>query len=180
MAEAGRLSTVRKQKAVGTRFCREVFRRLFTGDMDEEAKKRVAEFRFGVIHDLIGDRKLQRGQRQLLLREKSACEWDIPYSGKSRISISTILSWARRYEKGGRRLESLYPEARSDRGRPRALNEETVLALCELKKQLKGASLPAVIREARRRQILLPQAKVAKATLYRLYRQNSANTRKCF
>jgi hypothetical protein len=23
--------------------------------MDEEAKKRIAEFRFGVIHDLIGD-----------------------------------------------------------------------------------------------------------------------------
>ena len=68
--------------------------------MDEEAKKRVAEFRFGVIHDLIGDRKLERGQRKLLLQEKSACEWDIPHSGRSRLSISTILSWARRYEKG--------------------------------------------------------------------------------
>lgn len=106
--------------------------------MDEEAKKRVAEFRFGVIHDLIGDRKLQRGQRKLLLQEKCACEWDIPHSGRSRLSVSTILSWARRYEKGGRRLESLYPNGRSDRGRPRALCEDTVLALCELKKQLKG------------------------------------------
>src|SRR4030042_1420644 len=145
--------------------------------MDEEAKKRVAGFRFGVIHDLIGDRKLERGQRKLLLREKSACEWDIPYSGRSRLSASTILSWARRYEKGGRRLESLYPEGRSDRGKPRVLDDDTVLALCELKKQLKGASLPAVLREAKQRQILRPQVKVAKATIYRLYRQRGLMNR---
>ena len=145
--------------------------------MDEEAKKRVAEFRFGVIHDLIGDRKLERGQRKLLLREKSACEWDIPYSGRSRLSASTILSWARRYEKGGRRLESLYPEGRSDRGKPRVLDDDTVLALCELKRQLKGASLPAVLREAEQRQILRPQVKVAKATIYRLYRQRGLMNR---
>lgn len=145
--------------------------------MNEEVKKRVAEFRFGVIHDLIGDRKLERGQRQLLLREKTACEWDIPHSGRSRLSISTILSWARRYEKGGRRLESLYPDGRSDRGKPRALDDDTVLALCELKKQLKGASLPTVIREAKRRQILLPQVRVAKSTIYRLYRQRGLMNR---
>jgi len=145
--------------------------------MNEEAKKRVAEFRFGVIHDLIGDRKLKRGQRQHLLREKSAGEWDIPHTGRSRLSISTILSWVRRYEKGGRRLESLYPEGRRDRGRPRALDEETVLALCELKKQLKGASLPTVIREAKRRQILSPPVKVAKSTIYRLYRQRGLMNR---
>lgn len=29
--------------------------------MDEETKKRVAQFRFGVIHDLIGERRLNRG-----------------------------------------------------------------------------------------------------------------------
>lgn len=145
--------------------------------MEEEAKKRIAEFRFGVIHDLIGDRKLNRGQRKLLLQEKSACEWEIPYTGRSRISASTILSWARRYEKGGRRLESLYPEVRSDRGRPRALDEETVLALCELKKKFRGMSLPVVLREAVRQQILLPRAKVARATLYRLFKQRGLMSR---
>jgi hypothetical protein len=39
--------------------------------MNEEAKSRVAQFRFGVIHDLIGDRKLERGERKRLLKEKS-------------------------------------------------------------------------------------------------------------
>ena len=139
--------------------------------MDEEAKKRVAEFRFGVIHDLIGDRKLSRGERRRLLREKSSCVWEIPFSRRSYIGSSTILAWARRYEKGGRRLDSLYPEARSDRGRPRALDEETVLSLVELKKEMKGASLPVIMRQAKFKKILPPELKVCKATIYRLFKQ---------
>lgn len=139
--------------------------------MNEEAKSRAAQFRFGVIHDLIGDRKLSRGEQKRLLREKSSSPWEIPYSERSFISASTILSWVRRYEKGGRRLESLYPEPRSDRGRPRALDDETVLSLVELKKQLKGASLPVVLREARLRKILHQGIKVHPATIYRLFKQ---------
>jgi len=139
--------------------------------MDEEAKKRIAEFRFGVIHDLIGDRKLGRGQRKRLLQDKAECEWEIPGTGRSRISVSAILSWVRRYERGGRRLESLYPEPRSDRGKPRTLTEETVLALCELKRQYKGASLPVVLKAARNKNIIGHDFKTANATIYRLFKQ---------
>jgi len=139
--------------------------------MDEEAKKRIAEFRFGVIHDLIGDRKLKRGKRKELLKDKTACEWDIPGSGRSRLSISTILSWLRKYERGGRRLESLYPEERSDRGRPRVINEETVLALCGLRKQFRGASLQVVLREARSKKIIGGDFRAANATIYRIFKQ---------
>lgn len=145
--------------------------------MNEEAKKRIAEFRFGVIHDLIGDRKLNRGQRKQLLKDKAGCEWEIPHAGRSRISASTILSWMRRYERGGRRLESLYPEGRSDRGRPRALDEETALALCELKKQFRGASLPVVLKEAKSRNILGHDFKAANATIYRLFKQRGLMSR---
>jgi len=145
------------------------FKEVFT--MDEEAKRKVAQFRFGVIHDLIGDRKLSRGERKRLLMDKSACIWEIPYSERSYISTSTILCWVRRYEKGGRRIESLYPETRNDRGRPRSLDGETILALVELKRQLKGASLPVVLREAKLRKILHPGIKVHPATIYRLFKQ---------
>lgn len=145
--------------------------------MNEETKKRVAEFRFGVIHDLIGDRKLNRGQRKELLKEKASCEWEIPNTGRSRISTSTIQSWVRRYERGGRRLESLYPEPRSDRGRPRALSQEMVHALCELKRQFKGASLPAVLKAARNRNIIGPDFKAGKATIYRLFKQRGLMNR---
>ena len=40
--------------------------------MDEEKKKRIAEFRFGVIADLIGHRKLSWGERGRLLEEKAS------------------------------------------------------------------------------------------------------------
>lgn len=139
--------------------------------MNEEAKKRIAQFRFGMIHDFVGDRKLKWGEQKRLLREKTACEWEIPCSGRSRISVSTILSWVRKYEEGGRRLESLYPEKRSDVGVSRAMDQETVLSLCELKKQLRGASLPVVLREARNRKILGLDSKVSKATIYRIFKQ---------
>jgi putative transposase len=139
--------------------------------MDEEEKSRVAQFRFGVIHDLTGDRKLTRGERQRLLKEKSACVWEIPYSERSFISPSTILAWVKRYEKGGRRLESLYPEVRRDRGRPRCLDEETLMSLVELKKQLRGASMPVILREARLRKILHPGIKAHPVTIYRLFRE---------
>ncbi len=140
--------------------------------MDEEAKKRIAEFRFGVIHDLTGERKLTRGDRQRLLREKSECRWEIPYSGRSYISKSTILSWVRAYERGGRRLESLYPADRKDRGRFRALDEETAAALIELKKRYRGASLPVILREGRAQKILPPTFKASHATIYRLFKQH--------
>lgn len=145
--------------------------------MDEEAKSRVAQFRFGVIHDLIGDRKLARGERRRLLQEKSACVWEIPYSERTFISASTILAWAKRYEKGGRRLESLYPEVRRDRGRSRALDEETVTSLVELKKQLRGASVPVILREAKLRKILHTGIQVHPVTIYRLFRERGLMNR---
>jgi transposase InsO family protein len=145
--------------------------------MDEEAKSRVAQFRFGVIHDLIGDRKLARGERRRLLQEKSACAWEIPYSERTFISASTLLAWVRRYEKGGRRLESLYPEVRRDRGRSRALDEETLTSLVELKKQLRGASVPVILREAKLRKILHAGIQVHPVTIYRLFRERGLMNR---
>ena len=140
--------------------------------MDEEVKKAVAQFRFGVIADLTGGWRLSRGERERILREKSACEWDIPYSGRSYISRSTILNWLRRYEKSGGRLESLYPQDRQDMGKTRAIDKDEALALMNLKKELKGASLPVIMRVARQRKILPLNFKTSYATIYRLFQRN--------
>ena len=139
--------------------------------MDEEAKRRIAEFRFGVIADLVGRKRLSRGEKERLLEEKSGSQWEIPSSGRCYISRSTILHWVRRYERSGSRLESLYPEERANRGQMRALDEETALALRNLKKELRGATLPVVIRQARARKILPPGSKVSRATLYRFFKR---------
>lgn len=140
--------------------------------MDDDAKRDIATFRFGVISDLIGGRKLNRGEKELILKEKSSARWEIPFSTRSHISRSTILSWLRAYEKGGRRLESLYPDERKDKGRSRVMDEEAIAALVGLKKDRMGASLPVLLKEARSKGILPPRYMVSYATIYRIFKKH--------
>lgn len=139
--------------------------------MDEEMKKRVAAFRFGVIADLIGQRKLSRGEKRRILRDKSEAVWEIPYSGRSRISASTILHWLHRWEQSGGRLESLFPDERADKNTTRVLDEETALALVQLKQEYKGASLPVIIKEAIARRLVPDSFRISRATLYRFFKR---------
>ena len=59
--------------------------------MNEEQKRQVAIFRFGVIHDFVGGVRLDRGEQQRLLREKCERRWSIPHSQKTRLTRSTVL-----------------------------------------------------------------------------------------
>jgi transposase InsO family protein len=140
--------------------------------MNEDAKMKVARFRFGVIHDLTGARTLSRGEKERIVQEKCSREWDIPFSGRSHISRSTMLNWVRMYEKSGKRLESLYPDTRQDKGTSRACDDETAMTLINLKKELKGVSLPIILRQARKRNVLPPNFKISDATIYRLFKRN--------
>lgn len=139
--------------------------------MDDDAKKAIAVFRFGVISDLVG-RKLTRGEKELILREKASSRWEIPFSTRSHISRSTILSWMRAYEKGGRRLESLIPDERKDKGKHRVMDEEAISALVNLKKDRMGVSLPVLLKEARARGILPVRYMVSYATIYRMFKKH--------
>jgi len=136
--------------------------------MDEEKKKQVAVFRFGVISDFISPARLDWGERSRLLREKSERQWDIPFSNRTRLSESTILSWVRAYEGSGRRLESLYPKSRSDRGSARALDEETALALIGLRREMPKGTVRSLIRTARQRGLLDPEQYLSESTVWRL------------
>jgi putative transposase len=135
--------------------------------MDEDVKKAIAIFRFGVIADLVG-RKLNRGEKERILREKVSCPWDIPHSGRTYIGRSTILAWLRVYERSGRKLESLLPDERSDKGTTRALDAEAVLALVALKKDRPRISLSLLMAEAKKRRII-PE-RVSYATVRRLFK----------
>jgi transposase InsO family protein len=106
--------------------------------MTEEQKQQVAVFRFGIIHDFVGGARLDFGERERLLREKCARKWEIPCSNQTRLSRSTILRWVGLYLKEGGKLEALYPQGRNDRGTSRVLDQETGLALAQLRRQLPG------------------------------------------
>jgi putative transposase len=143
--------------------------------MDEDAKKTIATFRFGVIADLTGGRRLSRGEKERLLKEKVSTQWEIPFSTRSFISRSTILSWLRAYEKEGRRLESLFPEERKDKGRSRVMDEEAVSALVRLRRERMGISLPVLLKEAREGGILPKGYMVSYATIYRIFKRHGVS-----
>jgi transposase InsO family protein len=135
--------------------------------MDEEKQKRIAVFRVGVIADFVGGIALERGETERLMREKCARRWQIPGSVRSRISESTIKEWVARYKLSGNKLEALYPQGRSDKGKPRAIDQETAMGIVSLRKELREVSLPVLMREARHRKIIQPGMKVTYAAIYR-------------
>jgi transposase InsO family protein len=135
--------------------------------MDEAKKREVATFRFGVISDFVVAQQLERGERERLLREKSERQWVIPYSRRTRISVSTITTWVRRYLRSGRKLESLYPQGRGDRGQSRVLDEEVAEVLGKLRGELPRAPIRVLIEELRRRKVIDPWVRISATTVYR-------------
>jgi len=130
----------------------------------------VAIFRFGVISDFFVRDQMERGERERLLEDKCAQRWQIPFSNRTRLSRSTILSWVRLYRQGGQKLESLYPQGRNDQGRPRALDEDTAQALIRLKREMPKASVSTIIVEMRRRRLASPDVELEGPTVYRFLR----------
>ena len=131
--------------------------------MDEEQKKRIAVFRFGAIADLVGGVKLERGEQEQRIKDKCDQKWVIPYSGRSRLTRTTLRRWIKQYDG---RLESLYPEDRSDTGQSRVLSDETLLALLEARRIFPKAPVRRLIEQ-------LEQAgwgKLSPSTAYRFLR----------
>ena len=135
--------------------------------MDEELKKRIAVFRLGLIFDFIDTENLSWGEVERLMREKCGRKWQIPGSPRTRVSESTLKEWMVRYRESGKRLESLFPKDRSDQGRSRAIDEETSAGIIALRKELPNVTLPALMRQAKERKIILPGTALPYSTLYR-------------
>lgn len=145
--------------------------------MDEEKKKQIATFRFGVIHDLVGHVELEAGEQERLIREKCARKWVIPFSDKTRITRSTILRWVKLYKDSGCKLEALTNHDRSDNGKSRAIDEETCLALIRLRAQLPKATVARLIREMDKRRLVSPGISLTATTVHRFLRTNGLMNR---
>ena len=140
--------------------------------MDEEQRKKVALFRFGVITPLLGVKNQGRGHRSKLLLEICAKQWVIPGSARSNLSKATVLNWLSRYEKSGNSLDALMPSSRKDIGTSRKLPKETELALVNMKRENPQASLPVLLSIARSKKIILPELKISDASIYRIIKKH--------
>ena len=135
--------------------------------MREDQKKQIAVFRFGVIHEFVGGALLDYGEQQRLLKDKCARKWQIPYSNRTRISRAAMLGWIKRYKESGEKLESLYPKDRQDRQKSRAIDGSTAENLMALRKNLPGATVPALIQAMQQRSLISPGIHLKTTTVYR-------------
>jgi len=139
--------------------------------MTDKEREDVALFRFGVISDLVGATRLDHGEFGRLVQEKSRQRWNIPYSGRTRLSTSTIRRWVALYEKSGRQLGALRPEPRSDIGASRQVDEDTVLALCRLRKAKPTLPVVRLIAEMEDKGLVSPGYTLHLSTAYRILKQ---------
>ncbi len=135
--------------------------------MTNEQKKAVAVFRHSIISDIVNAKDLDWGEAERLIQEKCARKWDIPYSGRTRLSRSTILSWIKIYRDSNYDLKALYPKGRRDKGRSRAIDEETGLALIGLKKEKPQATVRLLLDLMHQRGLITPGIELKESTVYR-------------
>lgn len=140
--------------------------------MDEDKKKQVAIFRFNIIYDLVGGAELSAGEQERLLRDKCLRKWAIPFSGKTRIGRSTILRWVRLYRQSNGKLEALYPQDRSDQGKCRILDQETVSCLVRLRKEFPKFSAKHLISVMNERGWVSPGITLNLSSVYRYLHQH--------
>ena len=143
--------------------------------MNEDKKRRISAFRFGVVHDLIGDTELETGEQERLIRDKCDRKWLIPFSDKTRITRSTVLRWVRLYKESGGKLEALCNHERSDQGSPRSIDQETGLALIRLRHELPKATVVRLIHEMNIRKLITPGLDLHRSTVYRFLNSNGLN-----
>jgi len=135
--------------------------------MDEEHKKQIAVFRFGVIADFVTGGKFHPGEKERLLADKCARKWTIPYSGRTSIGRSTIRDWIANYQSGGSRLEALYPKDRNDRGKSRSIDEETGANLICLRSEMPDATIGVLIEQMGKRQLIAPGTRLHASNVWR-------------
>ena len=144
-------------------------------DCDEELRKAVALFRYGLIADVLrvppGSREIRR-----TLREKAQRTYTIPGTRRTRVAVETMRDWLSLYRTGG--FEALYPKTRADRGQPRRLPPEVAELLVSLKTAQPALSVKALIGAARERGVEHP---LAPSTVHRLLsREGLLDKRCCF
>jgi transposase InsO family protein len=144
-----------------------------------DKKAEVATFRFGVIADFVAGVRLNRGDKEKLLKEKISRRYEIPYSNKSRICRGTILKWIDFYKKGGRRIESLYPKTRSDKGKYKSIDASVRLGIIEIKKENPKLKVPALLKELMHRKYIGSDERISETGIYRFLsgeKLNNVNT----
>lgn len=142
-------------------------------DEKDDMPMKVATFRFGTIADFVTGAKLAYGEKERLLAEKASRTYEIPGTGKTRISRAALLSWVTLYRKGGYKIDALCPRQRADKGSYPSLSTTLRMAIRTLKDENEHYTVPVIIKKLRLQKIIGADELVNKATVYRFIRQEN-------
>ncbi len=138
--------------------------------MAPDEKQEIATFRFVVIGDMVAS-NLNHGEQEMLIRQKALRKWQIPFSVRTHIGRSTILRWIKLYKNSGNKIESLFPDERNDRGKTRAIDDETAQNLIQLRKDKPKSPVHELIETLRQRNLITPGTHLSPTTVYRFLHQ---------
>ena len=117
--------------------------------MEKETREKIALKRYQIISPVLAEPA--RAQNEYF-RQQAETEQDFPHYGRRKLRVSTLKAWLRKYRQGG--FEALQPQSRSDGGRPRRLDEQT-LKVIEVKcKAYPNFSVQKLYEELRDQQLL--------------------------
>ena len=133
--------------------------------MDDNEKRAIALFRFGVLGPLVSAR-LEHGDRAAYFAEAAARRHVMPPDGRIvQLSPRTIEAWFYRYKRGG--FDALLPDAREDKGTSRAIRPEVAEVIVRAKREKPRRSVRRIIRMLERAG-LVAKGELARATVHRL------------
>lgn len=110
--------------------------------MDEQARQKIANFRYGLIAPLIS-RKLEPGEQMVLMRDIVSHEYETPEGEQKRISLRTLERYVKAYREGS--WEALLPSVRADKLGAREIPEDVLAKAIALKQEQPGRSVRQII-----------------------------------
>lgn len=144
--------------------------------MSENDKKlEVAVFRFGIISEFVTGVRLERGEKEKLIKEKIARQYSIPHSKQTRIAKSSIKKWIVDYKNGGSKLDGLLPKSRKDRGLFKSLDDNLQLEIKNVMRDKPNLTGLALITELKHRKILNASDEINLSVLYRFLKKEKLN-----
>jgi len=89
--------------------------------MENDIRERIALKRYQIISPILAEPS--RAQNKYF-RQQAERKHDFPRYGLREVKVSTMKAWLKKYRKNG--FDALKPKDRSDGGRPRRLDEQTI------------------------------------------------------
>jgi putative transposase len=109
---------------------------------ESERETEIALFRYGLIAPLLFAAP-ESGPLEATLRQIASKSYQIPYSGRRRVSVSTLRRYLALYQEGG--FDALRPRPRADKGSVKAFPPEVLEAAIALRQQQPARTTPMLV-----------------------------------